>query len=137
MPTTTIQPGVVLTPAYLDRPRQEQLLAEVRTVLQAAPLYTPRMPNSGKPMSVQMSNCGPLGWVTDEAGYRYQPTHPDTGAPWPAIPARSHRCSTARAPISLALARVLGSASTSRAPTRHATRSSSCCASSRAHCRSS
>jgi alkylated DNA repair protein (DNA oxidative demethylase) len=34
-----------------------------------------------------MSNCGPLGWVSDEAGYRYQPTHPETGAPWPPIPA--------------------------------------------------
>ncbi len=33
-----------------------------------------------------MSNCGPLGWVSDEAGYRYQPNHPDTGLPWPAIP---------------------------------------------------
>jgi alkylated DNA repair protein (DNA oxidative demethylase) len=33
-----------------------------------------------------MSNCGPLGWVSDETGYRYQPTHPETGAPWPAIP---------------------------------------------------
>jgi alkylated DNA repair protein (DNA oxidative demethylase) len=45
------------------------------------------MPRSGKPMSVRMSNCGPLGWVTDEArGYRYQATHPETGAPWPPIP---------------------------------------------------
>ena len=33
-----------------------------------------------------MTNCGPLGWMTDERGYRYQPTHPDTGAPWPPIP---------------------------------------------------
>jgi alkylated DNA repair protein (DNA oxidative demethylase) len=34
-----------------------------------------------------MSNLGPLGWVSDRAGYRYQPTHPTTGRPWPAIPA--------------------------------------------------
>jgi DNA oxidative demethylase len=86
MVATLVQPGVVLTPGYLDRAAQEQLLAQVRAVLQAAPLYTPRMPKSGKPMSVRMSNCGPLGWVTDEAGYRYQPTHPETGRPWPAIP---------------------------------------------------
>jgi alkylated DNA repair protein (DNA oxidative demethylase) len=33
-----------------------------------------------------MTNCGPLGWVSDEAGYRYQPTHPETGAPWPDTP---------------------------------------------------
>lgn len=34
-----------------------------------------------------MTNFGPLGWVTDSRGYRYQPRHPVTGAPWPAIPA--------------------------------------------------
>ena len=34
-----------------------------------------------------MTNCGPLGWVTDkERGYRYQPDHPVTGKPWPAMP---------------------------------------------------
>ena len=39
-------------------------------------------------MSVRMTNCGPLGWVTDkERGYRYQATHPQTGKPWPPIPA--------------------------------------------------
>ena len=45
------------------------------------------MPRSGNPMSVRMTNAGPLGWVTDkERGYRYQATHPETGKPWPAIP---------------------------------------------------
>ena len=44
------------------------------------------MPKSGTPFSVRMTNCGPLGWVSDTAGYRYQPTHPDTGEPWPPIP---------------------------------------------------
>jgi alkylated DNA repair protein (DNA oxidative demethylase) len=33
-----------------------------------------------------MTNCGPLGWVSDVAGYRYQPTHPITGRPWPPMP---------------------------------------------------
>ena len=54
-------------PGYLDRAGQERLLAAVRAVLAPAPLYVPRMPKTGKPMSVAMSNCGPLGWVTDEA----------------------------------------------------------------------
>ena len=45
------------------------------------------MPRSGRPMSVRMCNLGPLGWVTDRHGYRYQATHPDTGRPWPPIPA--------------------------------------------------
>jgi len=45
------------------------------------------MPRTGKEMSVRMTNCGSLGWVTDkELGYRYQPMHPLTGAPWPPIP---------------------------------------------------
>src|SRR5947207_587298 len=84
---TTIAPGVIFTPGYLDRAAQDELLAAVRAVIAAAPLYVPRMPRTGKPMSVRMSNCGPLGWVTDEArGYRYQSIHPETGAPWPPIP---------------------------------------------------
>ena len=38
-------------------------------------------------MSVAMTNLGPLGWVTDAGGYRYQATHPMTGQPWPPMPA--------------------------------------------------
>merc|ERR1711965_564951 len=46
------------------------------------------MPRTGKPMSVRMTNCGALGWVTDkQRGYRYQATHPVTGRPWPPMPA--------------------------------------------------
>jgi DNA oxidative demethylase len=45
------------------------------------------MPKTGQPFSVRMTNCGPLGWVSDETGYRYQPNHPTTGAPWPPMPA--------------------------------------------------
>lgn len=71
----------------LDRPGQERLLADIRTVVTAAPLFRPEMPRTGKPFSVRMTNCGSLGWVADKAGYRYQPTHPVTGEPWPEIPA--------------------------------------------------
>ena len=53
----------------------------------SAPLFQPRMPRTGKPFSVRMTNCGPLGWVSDAGGYRYQARHPVTGAPWPAMPA--------------------------------------------------
>ena len=45
------------------------------------------MPKTGTPFGVRMTNCGPLGWVSDEAGYRYQPTHPHSGEPWPPMPA--------------------------------------------------
>ena len=69
--------GVRHIPACLDRAEQEALVEDIRKVVQAAPLYTPTMPRTGKPMSVRMTNCGALGWVTDrERGYRYQPTHP-------------------------------------------------------------
>ena len=78
--------GFRLISGYLDPPAQDALAAAVAAVLERAPLYTPRMPGSGKPFSVRMSNCGAFGWVSDEAGYRYQPTHPETGRPWPAIP---------------------------------------------------
>ncbi len=79
--------GVRFYPGYLDRAQQAALVAAVNAVLAAAPLYTPRLPQSGRPMSVRMSNCGPLGWVSDANGYRYQRTHPETGRPWPPMPA--------------------------------------------------
>jgi DNA oxidative demethylase len=78
--------GLRIVPGYLGREAQDRLFAAIREVIAEAPLYTPRMPRSGQPMSVRMTNCGPLGWMTDEKGYRYQETHPVTGAPWPPIP---------------------------------------------------
>jgi DNA oxidative demethylase len=79
--------GLRLHPGYFDRTGQTDLVSAVRAIFEAAPLYTPRMPKSGRPFTVRMSNCGPLGWVSDEGGYRYQPTHPQTGQKWPPIPA--------------------------------------------------
>jgi DNA oxidative demethylase len=61
------------------------LLAEVERVAAAAPfrhLVTP----GGYTMSVGMTNCGRVGWVSNRSGYRYDPVDPDTGAPWPALP---------------------------------------------------
>ncbi len=79
--------GLRFYPGHLDRDRQAALLAAVRGVLANAPLFIPRMPKSGQLFTVRMSNCGPLGWVSDEGGYRYQPEHPETGKPWPPMPA--------------------------------------------------
>lgn len=87
MSTPSRLEGLRLYPGYLGRDGQEELLAALGAVLAAAPLYTPRMPRSGRPFTVRMSNCGALGWVSDVNGYRYQPTHPETGRPWPAMPA--------------------------------------------------
>jgi alkylated DNA repair protein (DNA oxidative demethylase) len=78
--------GLRVVPSYFDRPAQEELLAVLREVMRVAPPYTPRMPKSGRPLSVRMTNCGSLGWMTDVVGYRYQRNHPETGEPWPAIP---------------------------------------------------
>jgi alkylated DNA repair protein (DNA oxidative demethylase) len=78
--------GLRLYPGYLDRGAQMALVAALEQIFAAAPLFTPRMPKSGRPMSVRMSNCGPLGWITDEAGYRYEPNHPITKQAWPPMP---------------------------------------------------
>lgn len=79
--------GIRHFPGYYDARQQAQLLDAIRAVVREAPLYVPRMPRTGKPMQVRMSNCGDLGWVTDkERGYRYQATHPETGKSWPAMP---------------------------------------------------
>ncbi|WP_245423451.1 alpha-ketoglutarate-dependent dioxygenase AlkB family protein [Rhizobium subbaraonis] len=80
--------GFRYLPGYFDRPAQEALLEEVRAVAAVAPLFVPTMPKTGRPMSVRMTNCGDLGWVTDrQHGYRYQDRHPVSGTRWPAIPA--------------------------------------------------
>lgn len=82
-----LSPGVLHHSGYLDLAAQKALLEDIRAVVAQAPLYVPAMPRTGKPMSVRMTNCGVLGWVTDkERGYRYQATHPVTGEAWPPIP---------------------------------------------------
>ena len=80
--------GFRFLPGYFDRSAQIDLLEALREAIAESPFYTPTMPRSGKPLSVRMTNLGPLGWVTDrDGGYRYQATHPVTGQPWPPIPA--------------------------------------------------
>jgi len=80
------RPGLRLYKTALDRAAQEALRDQISEILAVAPLFQPTMPRTGKKFSVRMSNCGKLGWVSDSAGYRYQPEHPDTGKPWPPIP---------------------------------------------------
>jgi len=83
----SLSSGLRYLPGRLAREEQANLVEIIRDIVAEAPLYVPVMPGSGRPMSVRMTNCGPLGWVTDkERGYRYQTTHPMTGKPWPAIP---------------------------------------------------
>ena len=63
-----------------------ELIAAISRIAAVAPfrrLVTP----GGYTMSVAMTNCGRVGWVSDRSGYRYDPTDPDTGKPWPPMPA--------------------------------------------------
>ncbi|MGJ0427348.1 alpha-ketoglutarate-dependent dioxygenase AlkB [Methylocystis sp.] len=84
-----LAPGAFHYPSFLDAAAQRALAEEIAEVIAAAPLYVSTMPKTGAPMSVRMTNCGALGWVSDkERGYRYEPRHPKTGQPWPAIPRR-------------------------------------------------
>ncbi len=85
-PRLSLGPGLIYVPGYLDGAAQDALIAEVARAREVGPWVRPRMPRSGHPFSVLMTNCGPLGWVSDARGYRYQALHPETGQPWPEIP---------------------------------------------------
>ena len=83
-PSETLEEGAVLLRAFATA-AAPALVEEVSRIEQAAPfrhLVTP----GGYTMSVAMTNCGRVGWVSDRTGYRYDPVDPDTGAPWPAMP---------------------------------------------------
>jgi alkylated DNA repair protein (DNA oxidative demethylase) len=66
--------------------RDKVLLEGVHAVIAQAPLRRMVTPG-GLQMSVAMTNCGSLGWVSDRAGYRYAPLDPTSGQPWPRMPA--------------------------------------------------
>lgn len=76
--------GVVLLPGFAA-PLAEAVHRALRPILAAAPLRRMTTPG-GRTMAVAMSNCGPAGWVSDRAGYRYSPIDPLTGRPWPPMP---------------------------------------------------
>ena len=79
--------GFKYLPEYFDRAAQVDLLAAVTDAARGdAPFFQGRMPRTGVPISVVGSNFGPLGWVADVKGYRYEPLHPKTGKPWPPMP---------------------------------------------------
>ena len=74
-------------------PRASELLAAVEQIRTAAPFRHMVTPG-GHAMSVEMTNCGELGWVTDRRGYRYQRVDPASGAVWPAMPGVFARLAT-------------------------------------------
>ncbi len=77
--------GFKLHSGTLDAGAQAALVAEVLAAVERAPFYAPTTP-WGKPMSAMQTSLGPLGWITDAKGYRYEPSHPMTGDPWPPMP---------------------------------------------------
>jgi DNA oxidative demethylase len=80
-----LEEGAFLLRGFADA-EAEVLLQEADRITQAAPfrnLVTP----GGHTMSVAMTNCGRVGWVSDKRGYRYDPCDPSTGLPWPPMPA--------------------------------------------------
>ncbi len=81
-----VAPGVTLWREKFSRDAQRMLRDCVLAEVANAPFYRPVMPGTGKPFSVEETNFGPLGWVADKSGYRYQPLHPVTDKPWPPIP---------------------------------------------------
>ena len=77
--------GLTYLPGFA-LPLEQELVAALGAVTAAAPprhMLTP----GGQRMSVAMTNCGRVGWVTDREGYRYDPLDPETGRPWPSLPA--------------------------------------------------
>ena len=82
--TTLLQPGAMLLGNFAA-PDAETLLTEIGRIEAAAPFRNMVTPG-GRVMSVAMTNCGSVGWVTDRTGYRYDPLDPKTCEPWPAMP---------------------------------------------------
>jgi alkylated DNA repair protein (DNA oxidative demethylase) len=76
--------GAVLLRGFA-RPMQHDLMAAIETITAQAPFRHMVTPG-GYQMSVAMTNCGAVGWVTDRTGYRYDARDPQTGLAWPAMP---------------------------------------------------
>jgi DNA oxidative demethylase len=80
----SIAEGAVLLRGHA-KPLESELIVAVNDTVAQAPfrrMFTP----GGHQMSVAMTNCGPLGWITDRGGYRYVENDPETGRPWPTMP---------------------------------------------------
>jgi alkylated DNA repair protein (DNA oxidative demethylase) len=80
-----LAPGATLLRAFAT-PEEMQLLQDLSILAAQAPFRHMVTPG-GYRMSVAMTNCGALGWVTDRTGYRYDAIDPESGKPWPRMPA--------------------------------------------------
>ena len=82
---TELEEGAVLLHGFVVA-EAPVLLQEVERLAQSAPFRHLIVPG-GHTMSVAMTNCGRVGWLSDRTGYRYDRIDPDTGLAWPAMPA--------------------------------------------------
>jgi alkylated DNA repair protein (DNA oxidative demethylase) len=82
---TAVVGGFRIFAGWLDPAAQEAIVSAIRSVVTAAPLFSPLTPY-GKPMRVRMTSAGRYGWYADRRGYRYVERHP-SGTAWPALPA--------------------------------------------------
>ena len=88
LPGDVLGPGTAVLAGYA-LPSELELLASLKLVVAQSPFRNMITPG-GFRMSVAMSNCGPLGWVTDRTGYRYSGIDPETARAWPEMPAALH-----------------------------------------------
>ncbi|MEA5619933.1 alpha-ketoglutarate-dependent dioxygenase AlkB [Cronbergia sp. UHCC 0137] len=70
---------------YLSESQQREILHHCREIGKRAPLFIPTMKNRS-PFNYQMTNCGKVGWISDQNGYQYIENHPVTNKPWQPIP---------------------------------------------------
>ncbi len=84
-PDERLGPGALLLRGFASG-AADTILATLHCIARDAPFRCMMTPG-GRAMSVAMTNCGPLGWITDSTGYRYDSIDPDSGRPWPAMPA--------------------------------------------------
>jgi alkylated DNA repair protein (DNA oxidative demethylase) len=78
---TAIAPGAFVLPGFALE-FDSEIITAIHAVAEQAPFRHMLTPG-GQRMSVAMTSCGPLGWVTDRKGYRYSPVDPESGEPWP------------------------------------------------------
>ena len=77
-----IAPGLTLLKGLVSGAEFMPLIQHIIKLAPARHMMTPM----GHASKVAMSNCGPMGWVSDQQGYRYSPSDPTSGQPWPNLP---------------------------------------------------
>lgn len=82
--TIALDPGAALLGGFAWT-IADTLIGQIHSISKPSP-FRHMITRGGKSMSVAMTNCGALGWISDRSGYRYDPVDPDSGRPWPLIP---------------------------------------------------